>query len=629
MEIYFNLLFLLKKGFAMSFKFNRWKSIPVSLIAVFIVTGCSIAPKAWEKSEIKEASKQELVALERTEEITKEISLDEAIHRGVNYNRQKRVRMMESALAEKQFDLMKFDMLPTLAANAGYATRNNYAASASTVFEDGKPSPLVDNPTYSVSQDKKQASADITFSWNILDFGLSYVKAKQQSDRFLISKEGERKVLFNITQEIRRAYYQAVTADELLKRIHPLMKEVRVALQDSDKVKSLRLKSPIYALTYQRELLDVLRDLASLEKTLIFSKLELAELMGLKPGTAFELADKVQSSYELLTVPFNVSTMEKIALENRPEILEGRYKERISQEELSVVMLSMLPGLSLNAGYNSNDSDYLLNNDWYSLGANVTWNLFNVFKYSPLSDAADAKIILAKERKLAIALAVITQVHLSTVRYQQAVGEYKLSKDYLNISEEIYVQAMNANELDMNSDLLIIKEKLSYLLATLRHSAAYANMQNSYGRIYASMGINKDTDVDYPKDNISEQKNETLIAQPIRKEVVVDDGEMRVQEEQENQEKDAEPLPQEIPTEPFTALVILDDINTKYINSNDFYNAHILIEVGEVLNIAGEEYTVEQDDTLSDLAVSFNEKMKEIIKNNLWLIEQSRIIFNR
>jgi outer membrane protein TolC len=629
MEIYFNLLFLLKKGFAMSFKFNRWKSIPVSLIAVFIVTGCSIAPKAWEKSEIKEASKQELVALERTEEITKEISLDEAIHRGVNYNRQKRVRMMESALAEKQFDLMKFDMLPTLAANAGYATRNNYAASASTVFEDGKPSPLVDNPTYSVSQDKKQASADITFSWNILDFGLSYVKAKQQSDRFLISKEGERKVLFNITQEIRRAYYQAVTADELLKRIHPLMKEVRVALQDSDKVKSLRLKSPIYALTYQRELLDVLRDLASLEKTLIFSKLELAELMGLKPGTAFELADKVQSSYELLTVPFNVSTMEKIALENRPEILEGRYKERISQEELSVVMLSMLPGLSLNAGYNSNDSDYLLNNDWYSLGANVTWNLFNVFKYSPLSDAADAKIILAKERKLAIALAVITQVHLSTVRYQQAVGEYKLSKDYLNISEEIYVQAMNANELDMNSDLLIIKEKLSYLLATLRHSAAYANMQNSYGRIYASMGINKDTDVDYPKDNISEQKNETLIAQPIRKEVVVDDGEMTVQEEQENQEKDAEPLPQEIPTEPFTALVILDDINTKYINSNDFYNAHILIEVGEVLNIAGEEYTVEQDDTLSDLAVSFNEKMKEIIKNNLWLIEQSRIIFNR
>lgn len=602
----------------MDFKLNRWKNVPVSLLAAMIVSGCSVTPKAWDKSEIKEASKQDLIALERTEKITKEISLDEAIHRGVNYNRQKRVRMMESALAEKQFDLLKFDMLPALTANAGYASRNNYAASASTVFEDGQPSELSDNPTYSVSQGKKQATADITFSWNVLDFGLSYVKAKQQSDKFLISKEGERKVLFNITQEIRRAYYQAVTAEELLKRIHPLMKEVRIALQDSDKVKSLRLKSPIYALTYQRELLDVLRDLASLEKTLIFSKLELAELMGLKPGTPFELADKVQSSYELLTVPFNVSTMEKIALENRPEILEGRYQERISQEELSVVMLSMLPGLSVNAGYNSNDSDYLLNNDWYSLGANVTWNLFNIFKYTPLNDAADAKIILAKERKLAIALAVITQVHLSTVRYQQAVGEYKLSKDYLNVSEGIYEQAMNANELDMNSDLLIIKEKLSYLLATLRHSAAYANMQNSYGRIYASMGINKDSDVEYSKDNLSEQKNETLIAAPIREELVVDAGETTVQDEQDSE------VSQEINAEP---LAVLDKSNN--INTNDFNNSHILIEVGEVLNIAGEEYSVQQGDTLSDLSVNFNETIKEIVKNNAWLIEKNRISFNR
>jgi len=610
----------------MSFKFNHWKSLPIPLLAVFIVSGCSIAPKPWEKSEIKNASEQELVALNRTEEITKEISLSEAIHRGVNYNRQKRVRMMESALAEKQFDLLKFDMLPTLAANAGYDTRNNYAAAASTVFENGNPAALSNPPTYSVGQAKKQATADITFSWNVLDFGLSYVKAKQQSDRFLISKEGERKILFNITQEIRRAYYQAVTSEELLKRIHPLMKEVRIALKDSDKVRSLRLKSPIYALNYQRELLDVLRDLASLEKTLIFSKLELAELMGLKPGTEFELVDKVQSSYELLTVPFNVSTMEKIALENRPEILEGRYQERISQEELSVVMLSMLPGLSVNAGYNSNDNDYLLNNDWYSLGANVTWNLFNVFKYSPMSDAADAKIMLAKERKLAIALAVITQVHLSTVRYQQSVGEYKLSKDYLNISEGIYEQAINANEVDMNSDIRIIKEKLSYLLATLRHSAAYANMQNSYGRIYASMGINKDSDVAYPKDNISEQKSDTFLAESIREESIVDDSETTMQEEQENQvnqEKKAELLPDEELVEPLADLTIVDDINT-----NDLNAAHILIEAGEVLNITGKEYIVQQNDTLSDLSVSFNETMAEIIKNNLWLIEQNRITYN-
>jgi outer membrane protein TolC len=606
----------------MSFKFNRWKSVPVSLFAVFIVTGCSIAPKPWEKAEIKEASKQDLIALDRTEEITKEISLDEAIYRGVKYNRQKRVKMMEAALADKQLDLLKFDMLPTLATNAGYAKRDNYAASASTVFSDGQPAELADSPTYSVSQGKQQTTADITFSWNVLDFGLSYVKAEQQSDRFLIAKENERKVLFNITQEIRKAYYQAVTSEELLKRIRPLMKEVKSALQDSDKVKELRLKSPITALTYQRELLDVLRDLTSLEKTLVFSKLELSELMGLKPGTQFELKDKVQSSYDLPTIPFNLSTMEKIALENRPEILEGRYKERISQKELSVVMLSMLPGVSINTGFNYNDSEYLLNNNWHSLGANVTWNLLNVFKYGDMNDAADAKIALAKERKLAIALAVITQVHLSAVRYKQSVGEYKLSKTYLDVSEGIYEQAINANKLDMNSDLLIIKEKLSYLLATLRHSAAYANMQNSYGRIYASIGINEDADVEYAKDNLLVKNNEPLISEPIVKELVVNE-ESSTQEEQKSQKEIAHPLAQNVTAQLPVASIMPDDFNNK-----DFNTAHILLEVGEVLSIKGKEHTVERGETISDLSVTYNEPIKAMVKNNLWLVEQNRISFN-
>jgi len=40
----------------------------------------------------------------------------------------------------------------------------------------------------------------------------------------------------------------------------------------------------------------------------------------------------------------------------------------------------------------------------------------------------------------------------------------------------------------MNSRLVFIKEKLNYILATLRHSSSYANVQNSYGRIFASLG---------------------------------------------------------------------------------------------------------------------------------------------
>ncbi|WP_025565568.1 TolC family protein [Psychromonas sp. SP041] len=584
----------------MAVKINRWKGISISLLTVLVVSGCSVTPKPWKKGEIKEASQNDFMAINSSEKIEEPISLEDAIYRGINYNRQKRVKMLESALADKQLDLLHYDMLPELTTNAGYSGRDNYAASASTIFEDGRPAALSDDPTYTISQDKRQLSADVTFSWNILDFGLSYVQAQQQSDRYLISKEEERKVIFNIAQEIRKSYYQAITAQALLKRIRPLMKEVRIALQDSDKVKSLRLKSPLDALTYQRELLDVLRDLTSLEKSLIFSKVELAELMGIKPGTNFSLKDKIQDAYDLPTLPFKLSTMEKIALENRPEILEERYKERISQKELSVVMLSMLPGINLSAGYNFNDSDYLLNNNWYSLGANVTWNLFNIFKYGAMSDTADAKIMLAKERKLAVALAVVTQVHLADMRYKQTVGEYKLSKDYLNVSKEIYEQAMNANQLGMNSDLLIIKEKLSYLLATLRHSAAYANMENSYGRVYASMGIINESEVEYETDRpfYEYEENLTVIAEPIR----------------------------ELSSNKAVVIEQLQPLNTSTLSDTSNYSgALIYIEVGETLIINGENYIVQRGDTVSELANDNNETVKEVVTNNPWLTTDNRI----
>ena len=45
------------------------------------------------------------------------------------------------------------------------------------------------DPTYTVSQETPSNSYDIGFTWNALDFGLSYVRAGQQADKYLISKE--------------------------------------------------------------------------------------------------------------------------------------------------------------------------------------------------------------------------------------------------------------------------------------------------------------------------------------------------------------------------------------------------------------------------------------------------------
>lgn len=474
------------------------KVLSISVIASITIAGCAVKPEPMLNDDVKKQIETNLTVLKDVVvPVTAPITIDEAIKRGLEHNLSKKVKVLETALAQQQLDLVYYDMLPSLTASAGYSERNNYAASASTSFIDGNPVPLSSNPSYSVSQDKERVTADIGFGWNVLDFGLSYVRAQQQADKFLIAKEKQKKVEHNLTQEIRRAYYQAVSAQDLLKRIQPMMVEVDQALKSSKDMKNQRVgKTPMEALSYQRELLDILRSLHSLESSLISAKVELAELMGLKPDVQFELADKVEKDYQIPELDIALDKMEMLALENRPELTESRYQKRISEKEITAAKLKMLPGINLNTSLSYENSDYLLNNDWYSYGANVSWNLLNVFKGNEMNKLAKTQVEVAKEQDLALTMAVLSQVHLSIVKYNQAKKEYLLSKDYLNVADDIYKLTEVENDANVNTKLVLIKEKLNHILATLRYSSAYANVQNSYGRIFASMGVNGKENID-------------------------------------------------------------------------------------------------------------------------------------
>ena len=494
----------------------RKNNIVISFaVATILFTGCSVKPEFISKTEIK---KDAISSMDKLNEVsipvTKPISLDEAINRAIKHNLSKKVEVLNSVLANKKIDIVAFEALPSLTAQAGYNGRDEYAASASTTFTDGKPAPLDPNPSYSVSQDKQNTNAGIGFSWNILDFGVSYVRANQQADRYLIAKEKERKAINNISQEVRTAYYKAVSADELLVRIKPIMAEARSAFEDSKKIRDLKIDSPIKSLTYQRELLEVIRSLNTLEENLVKSKTELSRLMGLKPGTQFTLSEKIKTDYKLPELSKTVQELEKVALENRPELQETRYQERISQNEVKVAMLKMLPGINLNAGYNYDGSDYLLNSEWMSYGASISWNLLNVFNGNLNQKLAKTQVELAKAQKLALSMAVITQVHMSVLDYYQAVKQYKVAQEYYEISDEIFKIIESESNLDVNGKLSLIKEKLNYVLSGLRLSSTYANVQNTYGKIVSSTG---NLDVFNNEEKSMEKKIEKKIDNQVTK----------------------------------------------------------------------------------------------------------------
>ncbi|MBR9866134.1 MAG: TolC family protein [Oceanospirillales bacterium] len=407
----------------------------------------------------------------------------------MSFNYERKLKTLESVLEKNQLEMSVYEQLPDMTAAAGYTVRDNYAASASTTFDDGVPAPLPSAPTYSISQDKQSLTSNIAFSWNILDFGLSYVRAKQQADKYLITKERERKVIHNISKEVRSAYYRAVSAQKLLSRVQPLMARASDALRASRQIEELRAESPLEALSYQRNLLEIVRTLQALRQELSTAKNELARLMGLMPDERFVLVEPDEADYVDQDVALDLQCMEKMALLYRPELMETRYRERISVADAKAALLKLLPGISFNAGYHYDGSDYLLNNEWASYGARVSWNLLNVFSLPAQKNMSELRQKLAKERTLATSMAVLSQVHMANINFAESRANYKIAEQYLQVSARIAEQTDNASKLQNIGELKLIREHLNQILAELRRDVAYATMQNYYGEIFTSVGL--------------------------------------------------------------------------------------------------------------------------------------------
>ena len=424
---------------------------------------------------------------EQNEILQKELEIDlyTAIALAIENNKDLKVKLFETALADRKIKDVKFDMLPTMSANAGYTGSEKYQSSTSaTVGTDD--TAAAKGSTFSTSRNRDVVSRDIGFAWNALDFGLSYIRAGQTGDRYLIAKEIEKKAANNIAREVIRSYWNALSAEKLIKKYDPLIEKVKVALNDSQKIEEMLLQKPMDALLYQKELLDIKRALITQRQTLINSKVELGALMGLLPDQEYNL---VKTDEPINILDMNIKSMEKHALVNRAELLENRYQERISVAETKVGLRSLLPSFNINAAYTSSSNDYLQNQTNFEFGSSVGANLLNVFRAPTIKKVNEANTEIIKEQRLALSMAVLSQVHLANIDYQMSTEEYDTSERYLNVSTKIANQVRNAQKIARFGELELIREEASTLVAELRRDIAFAKMQHSIAQVYTSVGI--------------------------------------------------------------------------------------------------------------------------------------------
>jgi len=452
-----------------------YKTLGFVLIA-FGLTACSVSTLPTDIAERAARADVDKAALfGGQEEVTKPITLYEALARAVKYNARQRVDAMEQAIVAGISDSATMDMLPQLAASGGFTTRSKRLA-VSAKDANGGESLIV--------SDKNPREADLQTVFNVLDFGISYVNAKQASDRRFIAEEARRKSLQRLVHDVRAAYWRAAAAQRAAEDVNAL-----TAALEQETVRTSLSGNTVADLAEQRKLLQALQKLNALKKEVLTSKAELAALMNLPPATAFSLDIPKAMDAPRVVRDFGQIDLEHFALVNRPELRIGDYQARIAEREAKKEILRIFPGIEFSAGLNYDSNSYMKNKTWADAGIGVTWNLLGLFSRPQAIRTAKDKKALELLRRQALTVAVISQVNVSYLQLRQAADAFGVTDSLGVVTDKLWQKTFAEKTQTVEERRAAVLQAVDVLTTHLERDLAFADYKLAESDLFMALGV--------------------------------------------------------------------------------------------------------------------------------------------
>jgi len=465
---------------------RAWTRFAGAVSVCAFAAACAMTPDPFTQAEFEaQASDDRSAMFADQPPLDGPLTLSEAVARVLRFNLDRRARVMEEALALGQLNLDRFDLLPQLPVGAGYSGRDEYNASTSKDLVTGQAADA--NPTYSTERDVFTTNLGAT--WNILDFGVSWYTAHQNSDRALIASERRRKAVANLVQELRYVFWRAAAAQVLEDQVAEAITRADAALADLERVERERLRPPTQVLQRQKALLETIRQLEAIQQQMVAAKAELAALINLPPGSDFTLAVDDPDQMLVPEVPVSIEDLEVAALVNNPDLREQVYLGRIAAEETRKEILRLLPGITLDFSRQYDSNSFLAYNHWSQWGVQLTWNLMNIVSAPDRIEQAETAEQVADARRLALRMAVLAQVHVVSHELASARRQFDHADRLWRIETRLAEASGSRQVGGVMDPVERIAVETSAIGAELRRYQAYAQAQMAYGKLMATVGV--------------------------------------------------------------------------------------------------------------------------------------------
>jgi outer membrane protein TolC len=474
----------------------RWTGAAAGLL----LAGC--APQPDREQARAHFAELDLAAYQqRAPQIDGPLTLADALRLATNHNVEIWIAEQEHQFHVEMETQARLRLLPSLTLGFDSRERSELDVSSSRSFETERESL---EPSYSSERNTRRY--DIGTTWSLLDFGISFFRARQAGNRALIAEERERRVRQNIALEVVQAYWQAVTARAVSREAAHIAKEVDRQLamitQEIDEQATPRVSG----LKRQTLLLEQLEELKRYKRAYLSAKAKLATLIGLTPGTEFTLADvSLDAPPEPLDA--DVPTLERRALLERPELYEKDLEQLISRDEAYIAIARLFPNFSLLWRYDWNDNPFLVFNEWGTIGMRASWDLLAIPHQLQQHKALELQTDLLGRRRTAVAVAILTQLHLSLIEQHEAVEQHRHARRIADARRALAAAVESAASEGTSHAGEALEHRVRYLKAQARALSAHAGIMTARARLLNTLG-----------NSLAEQADQLAPSQPATEE---------------------------------------------------------------------------------------------------------------
>jgi outer membrane protein TolC len=152
-------------------------------------------------------------------------------------------------------------------------------------------------------------------------------------------------------------------------------------------------------------------------------------------------------------------------------------------------MLSVLPGIELRIGRNTDDNDFLVHNDWFSYSALISKNLIQIVSAPSKIRLARSGLQVAETRRLATGMAVLAQVRVAHHDFEASEDALRFAERARKVEGRAYEVTQERVAGESQTELELIRRTANRLVAEMDYHRAYSHLQESYGRLVNSVGV--------------------------------------------------------------------------------------------------------------------------------------------